>query len=78
MIQTLNGPLLTAYQCRIISLLAAGHTNREIGAFFGVTEQAIKNRMRSIYNKTGMGSRVELALWYESHKVSSTEAEECI
>jgi len=65
------GPLtLTPKQLRIVQLLAEGLKNGEIAKATGNTEHVIKNHMRKIYDRTGMGNRVELALWYVAHKES--------
>jgi len=34
----------------------------------GTTEQMVKNHLRVIFDKTGMDSRLELALWFEVHE----------
>jgi len=59
------GPrMLTYQQLRVAQLVAQGLNNREIGRTLGTTEHVIKNYLRAIFDRTGMGSRLELALWY--------------
>ena len=53
---------------RIAELVAEGLTNAQIGAKVGRTQHGIKNAMKKILDKTGMGNRLELALWVEAHK----------
>ena len=55
---------LNSRQLRIAQLVSSGLTNREIARAIGTTEYVTKNYLRLIYDKTGMGNRVELALWY--------------
>jgi DNA-binding CsgD family transcriptional regulator len=55
---------LTEKERRIIALVAEGLFNRDIGRLIGTTEHVAKNYMRVIYDKTGMGNRLELALWW--------------
>jgi DNA-binding NarL/FixJ family response regulator len=42
-------------------------TNREIGKLQGTTEQVIKNHLRSIFDKVGVWSRLELAMYVAGH-----------
>lgn len=58
---------LSPQQVRIVQLVVEGRTNSEIAVAIGMPEHAIKNYLRVIYNETGMGNRVELALWYLAH-----------
>jgi DNA-binding CsgD family transcriptional regulator len=51
----------------IIELVAQGLTNREIGRKIGRTEPGTKNVLRVIYDKLGLDSRLQLALWWEAH-----------
>jgi hypothetical protein len=42
-------------------------TNREIGQTIGTTEQVVKNYLRVIFDKLGVWSRLELALYIANH-----------
>ena len=53
---------------QVIELVAQGHTNRGIAEALGISEYAVKNDLRIIYNKLGFWNRVELALWYEARR----------
>jgi len=55
---------LTPRQRAIVELVANGKSNREIGAALGVTEYGIRNRLRDIFDVTGMSTRLELSLWW--------------
>ena len=44
-----------------------GLTNREIGKLMGTTEQVIKNHLRSTFDKLGVWTRLELAMYVASH-----------
>jgi len=54
---------LTSRERTIISYLIQGWRNREIGQQLSITEQTVKNHLRSIYDKVGVSDRLELALY---------------
>jgi two-component system nitrate/nitrite response regulator NarL len=54
---------LTRREKAIISCLVQGLRNREIGKQLNITEQTVKNHLRSIYDKVGVSDRLELALY---------------
>ncbi len=54
---------LTRREKTIISCLVQGLRNREIGKQLNITEQTVKNHLRSIYDKVGVSDRLELALY---------------
>jgi DNA-binding CsgD family transcriptional regulator len=60
---------LTPKEMRIVALIVQGCKNREIATRLKTTEQVIKNYLRSIYDKTGVGDRLELALFTIHHRV---------
>ncbi len=54
---------LTAREAEVVHLLAEGLSTREISQKLSVTEHTIYNYLSSIYEKLGVSSRVELALY---------------
>ncbi len=58
---------LTAKEIQIAILVWQGLTNREIGKIVGTSEQVIKNHLRSTFDKLGVWSRLELAMYVASH-----------
>jgi len=58
---------LTAKEAQVASLVWQGLTNREIGKLMGTTEQVIKNHLRSTFDKLGVWSRLELAMYVAGH-----------
>jgi DNA-binding NarL/FixJ family response regulator len=58
---------LTPKEIQIAILVWEGLTNREIGKLQGTTEQVIKNHLRSIFDKVGVWSRLELAVYVAGH-----------
>ena len=67
---------LTPKEMRIVALIAQGCKNREIAIRLKTTEQVIKNYLRSIYDKTGVSDRLELALFTIHHRVLAQAAAE--
>ena len=58
---------LTAKEIQIAILVWEGLTNREISRILGTTEQVIKNHLRNTFDKLGVWSRLELAMYVASH-----------
>ena len=54
---------LTPREKTIISYLMQGWRNREIAQHLGVTEQTVKNHLRTIYDKVGVSDRLEMVLY---------------
>jgi DNA-binding NarL/FixJ family response regulator len=67
---------LTPKEMKIVALIVQGCKNREIAARLKTTEQVIKNYLRSIYDKTGVSDRLELALFTIHHRVLAQAAAE--
>jgi DNA-binding NarL/FixJ family response regulator len=67
---------LTPKEMRIVALIVQGCKNREIAIRLKTTEQVIKNYLRSIYDKTGVSDRLELALFTIHHRVLAQAAEQ--
>ena len=58
---------LTPKEVRVATLVWQGLTNREIGRILETSEQVIKNHLRSTFDKLGVWSRLELAMYVASH-----------
>jgi DNA-binding CsgD family transcriptional regulator len=58
---------LTAKEVQVAILVWEGQTNREIAQVMSTTEQVIKNYLRSTFDKLGVWSRLELALYVAAH-----------
>ncbi|MGA2350062.1 MAG: response regulator transcription factor [Terracidiphilus sp.] len=67
---------LTPKEMRIVALIVQGCKNREIATRLKTTEQVIKNYLRSVYDKTGVSDRLELALFTIHHRVLAQAAAE--
>lgn len=58
---------LTSKEIQVARLVWEGQTNREIAGVIGTTEQVIKNYLRNTFDKLGVWSRLELALYVAAH-----------
>jgi DNA-binding NarL/FixJ family response regulator len=58
---------LTHKEAQVAILVWEGLTNREIAGRIGTTEQVVKNYLRNTFDKLGVWSRLELALYVASH-----------
>jgi len=58
---------LTEKEVQVAILVWQGLTNREIGRLMTTTEQVVKNHLRSTFDKLGVWSRLELAMYVASH-----------
>jgi DNA-binding NarL/FixJ family response regulator len=59
---------LTPKEVQIVALVTEGWKNREIADRLNTKEQVVKNYLRSIYDKTGVSDRLELALFTIHHR----------
>jgi len=65
---------LTPKEMQIVALIVQGCKNKHIATQLGTKEQVIKNYLRSIYDKTGVSDRLELALFTIHHRTLAEAA----
>lgn len=58
---------LTKREQDIIILVARGHTNKQISRQLNLSEHTVKNYLFRIFEKVGVASRVELAIYAMNH-----------
>jgi DNA-binding CsgD family transcriptional regulator len=59
-----DSQVLSAREAEVMSLIADGRTNGEIAARLFLAEKTVKNHVRRIYSKLGVGSRpAAIAYW---------------
>jgi DNA-binding NarL/FixJ family response regulator len=58
---------LTAREVQVAIMVWEGLTNRDIAQRLATTEQVVKNYLRTTFDKLGVWSRLELALYVASH-----------
>ena len=62
-----SGSALTPKEIQIGILVRRCLRNRDIAETLGISEQDVKNRLRGIFDKVGVWSRVELAMHVVEH-----------
>jgi two-component system nitrate/nitrite response regulator NarL len=60
---------LTRRELDIIRAVLDGDTNREIAAHLSISENTVKRHLMHTFNKMGVSSRVELALFASHHRL---------
>lgn len=60
---------LTARELTIVSAIVDGDSNRDIAIRAGISLQTVKHHLTSIFDKTGVSSRLELALFAIRHSL---------
>lgn len=66
-----SGKSLSARESEVMSLIADGHTNGEIASSLFLAEKTVKNHVRSIYSKLGVGNRsAAIAHWLGTRTAS--------
>jgi len=63
-------PLLAQREQEVLRLLAAGHTDREIGCKLYISPRTVQNHLTRIREKTGRRRRSELARWAVEHAMT--------
>jgi two-component system nitrate/nitrite response regulator NarL len=54
---------LTSRELEIVGAIVSGNTNKEIAQKFSLGERTVKHHLTNIFNKLGVGTRLELALF---------------
>ena len=65
---------LTPKELQIVALIVQGCKNKDIATQLNTKEQVVKNYLRSIYDKTGVSDRLELALFTLHHRLLAEAA----
>jgi DNA-binding NarL/FixJ family response regulator len=60
---------LTARELQLVAAIVDGYSNKEIAGKFGLSEQTVKHHLTNIFDKLGVSSRLELALFATNHRL---------
>jgi DNA-binding CsgD family transcriptional regulator len=66
---------LTTKEIQVATLVWQGLTNRDIAGVLETSEQVVKNYLRTAFDKLGVWTRLELALYVASHGGASWHLE---
>ena len=58
---------LTAKEIQVATLVWQGLTNKDVAAVLRTSEQVVKNYLRTAFDKLGVWTRLELALYVAGH-----------
>lgn len=60
---------LTAREMQVVSAIVEGCANKDIAQMFSVTEDTVKRHLKNIFDKVGVSSRLELAMFAIHHSL---------
>jgi two-component system nitrate/nitrite response regulator NarL len=60
---------LTPRELEVVGAIVEGCTNRDIARGFGLSEETVKRHLSNIFDKTGVSTRLELALFAIAHQL---------
>jgi two-component system nitrate/nitrite response regulator NarL len=64
---------LTHRERDIVTAIVAGQSNKDIADQFRISTQTVKHHLTSIFDKTGVSSRLELAMFALRHRLTDDE-----
>lgn len=64
---------LTRRELEIVATIVAGYTNKEIAKKFLLSEDTVKHHLTHIFDKLGVSSRLELAMFAVNHRLALPE-----
>ena len=64
---------LTAREREIVTAIVDGQSNRDIALTYGISEYTVKHHLTRIFDKVGVFSRLELAMFAIHHELSSNQ-----
>jgi two-component system, NarL family, nitrate/nitrite response regulator NarL len=60
---------LTPREMEVVQCIVEGCSNRDVARQFGISEETVKRHLSNIFDKTGVSTRLELALFSISHQL---------
>jgi len=62
---------ITPREMDVIAGVVAGYSNKQIAAYFSISERTVKHYLSAVFIKTGVSSRLELALYARDNNLAS-------
>ncbi|HBT79851.1 MAG: response regulator transcription factor [Selenomonas sp.] len=69
MLHDSRGARLTSREMDVVSCVAKGYNNADIGQALGVSEKTVKNHMTSIFHKFGVNDRTQALIYVLKHNI---------
>jgi two-component system nitrate/nitrite response regulator NarL len=60
---------ITPRELEIVSAVVAGYSNKEIAGYFKISEDTVKHHLSNTFDKIGVSTRLELALFAVNHSL---------
>jgi DNA-binding NarL/FixJ family response regulator len=60
---------LTPRELEVVTCIVEGCSNRDIAKQFTISEETVKRHLSNVFDKTGVSTRLELALFAIAHKI---------
>ena len=64
---------LTPRELEVVGCIVEGCSNKDIAKQFSISEETVKRHLSNIFDKTGVSTRLELALFSISHQLTTTD-----
>jgi DNA-binding NarL/FixJ family response regulator len=65
---------LTPRELEVVGCIVEGCSNRDIAKQFAISEETVKRHLSNIFDKTGVSTRLELALFAIAHQLAMPQA----
>ena len=65
---------LTPRELDVVTCIVEGCSNKDVAKQFAISEETVKRHLSNIFDKTGVSTRLELALFAIAHKLVKLEA----
>lgn len=62
---------LTPQELKIVGTVANGSSNKEVSQAFNISERTVKHHLTNVFNKLGLSSRLELAVFALEHGLAN-------
>ena len=56
---------LNENEWRLLEVVSSGLLNKEVAAKLGLAEKTVRNQLTRVFDKLGVATRTETALWFE-------------
>jgi two-component system nitrate/nitrite response regulator NarL len=64
---------LTPRELEVVQCIVEGCSNKDVAKQFSISEETVKRHLSNIFDKTGVSTRLELALFAIAHKLVNTD-----